>query len=36
QFRVEIDECQNCNAIWFDSLELELLQYLKENPLILS
>lgn len=30
-YPVEIDRCLNCNLLWFDKDELEVLQYLVEN-----
>ncbi|MEW6007667.1 MAG: zinc metalloprotease HtpX [bacterium] len=30
-YPVEIDRCLNCNSIWFDETELEILQYLVES-----
>lgn len=33
-YPVEIDKCLNCNSIWFDETELEILQYLIEREVI--
>ncbi|MEW6679400.1 MAG: zinc metalloprotease HtpX [bacterium] len=30
-YPIEIDKCLNCNSIWFDETELEILQYLVEK-----
>ena len=30
-YPVEVDRCLRCSGVWFDALELELLQYMYEH-----